>query len=195
MKRIITFCLMATLCLLVASCGNRSRSGMSQKEKQIADELVGEIADGTTVGYTGNAGKDLKKLDNKNYVGIVKGIFGVDVSPMGSWNLDKAYSPNKVNNVDIIYSNNGEVDEDAIVKNLFEKCQAIAEDGLHKVDIDFSTFSMTPGKKYANYADLKAEGETSWFYKYKGQDIHTDITVFSEAKSRIEYQFLMTATK
>lgn len=199
MKQILSSCLLTAMGLLAVSCGNqgnKNAEGISQESAEaIAEEIVGDLPEGSTVGYTGDAATDLKNLDETNYVEITKGIFGVDITPQAGWEVYQAKSPNKVNNVDVIFTNAGEVDEDAIISDIFTKCQAVAKDGLYKVDMDWNTGKMSRGEKLADYAALKATGSGMWFYDYNDMAVLCSPSARSKAtKSFIEYSFTLTKT-
>ena len=152
MKKILSAAFAAILCLMSASCGNNaSKSGNKGTGSEAIDELVKEIEesskDGGIVGYTGDAGAALKKLDDKNYVSVIKQVFGVDVAPQAGWTVYSAKSPNKVNNADVIYTNEGEVNSESVSRPFIEQILSITEDGVYVTKTDYNTLKITKGEK------------------------------------------------
>ncbi|MCQ2143063.1 MAG: hypothetical protein MJY56_03235 [Bacteroidales bacterium] len=199
MKKILIAAFAATLCLMSVSCGNNAgKSANKGTGSEALDELVKEIEDsskdGGIVGYTGDAGAALEKLDDKNYVSVIKQVFGVDVAPQSGWTVYSAKSPNKVNNADVIYSNEGEVDSESITRSFVEQILSIAEDGVYATDTDFNTLKITKGKKIETYEDYKsyACGENI-YYVYGGKGIMASAYTRSSARSTIEYTFTLAA--
>ena len=198
MKKILSAAFAAILCLMSASCGNNaSKSGNKGTGSEAIDELVKEIEesskDGGIVGYTGDAGAALKILDDKNYVSVIKQVFGVDVAPQAGWTVYSAKSPNKVNNADVIYTNEGEVNSESVSRPFIEQILSITEDGVYVTKTDYNTLKITKGEKIESYEDYKsyASGENI-YYVYGGKGIMASVYTRSSAKSTIEYTFTLT---
>ena len=199
MKKIFIAALAASLCMMAVSCGNNSgsKSGNKGTGSEAIDELVKEIEesskDGGIVGYTGDAGAALEKLDDKNYVSVIKQVFGVDVAPQAGWTVYSAKSPNKVNNADVIYTNEGEVDSQAISKAFCEQILAVTEDGMYTTDMDYNTFKISKGTKIESFEDYMANAMgQNVYYVYGGKGIMASANTRSSAKSTIEYTFTLT---
>lgn len=198
MKKILSAAFAAILCLMLASCGNNaSKSGNKGTGSEALDGFVKEIEesskDGGIVGYTGDAGAALEKLDGKNYVSIIKPVFGVDVTPQAGWAVYSAKSPNKVNNADVIYTNEGEVDSQAISKAFCEQILAVTEDGMYTTDMDYNTFKISKGTKIESFEDYIANAMGhNVYYVYGGKGIMASANTRSSAKSTIEYTFTLT---
>ena len=198
MKKILSAAFAAILCLMSASCGNNaSKSGNKGTGSEALDGFVKEIEesskDGGIVGYTGDAGAALKKLDDKNYVSVIKQVFGVDVAPQAGWTVYSAKSPNKVNNADVIYTNEGEVDSQAISKAFCEQILAVTEDGMYTTDMDYNTFKISKGTKIESFEDYMANAMgQNVYYVYGGKGIMASVYTRSSAKSTIEYTFTLT---
>ena len=198
MKKILSAAFAAILCLMSASCGNNaSKSGNKGTGSEALDGFVKEIEesskDGGIVGYTGDAGAALKKLDDKNYVSVIKQVFGVDVAPQAGWTVYSAKSPNKVNNADVIYTNEGEVDSQAISKAFCEQILAVTEDGMYTTDMDYNTFKISKGTKIESFEDYMANAMgQNIYYVYGGKGIMASANTRSSAKSTIEYTFTLT---
>ena len=198
MKKILSAAFAAILCLMSASCGNNaSKSGNKGTGSEALDGFVKEIEesskDGGIVGYTGDAGAALEKLDGKNYVSVIKQVFGVDVTPQAGWAVYSAKSPNKVNNADVIYTNEGEVDSQAISKAFCEQILAVTEDGMYTTDMDYNTFKISKGTKIESFEDYMANAMgQNVYYVYGGKGIMASVYTRSSAKSTIEYTFTLT---
>ena len=198
MKKILSAAFAAILCLMSASCGNNaSKSGNKGTGSEALDGFVKEIEesskDGGIVGYTGDAGAALKKLDDKNYVSVIKQVFGVDVAPQAGWAVYSAKSPNKVNNADVIYTNEGEVNSESVSRPFIEQILSITEDGVYVTKTDYNTLKITKGEKIESYEDYKsyASGKNI-YYVYGGKGIMASVYTRSSAKSTIEYTFTLT---
>lgn len=200
MKKTLISVSAAVLCIVAVSCGNRSGKNDnangdidSKAVKELAKEIEKSSKDGGIVGYTGDAGAALKTMDSDNFLPIVKGIFGVDVTPLDGWTVYQAKSPNKVNNASVIYKNAGPVDGDAVQKAFFDQVLACAEDGVNTLELDFNTFKISKGEAVASLEDYKAkalsQGKTI-YYKYGGKGIQASCHARStETASVIEYSF------
>ena len=199
MKKIFIAALAASLCMMAVSCGNNSgsKSGNKGTGSEAIDELAKEIEesskDGGIVGYTGDAGAALKKLDDKNYVSVIKQVFGVDVAPQAGWTVYSAKSPNKVNNADVIYTNEGEVNSESVSRPFIEQILSITEDGVYVTKTDYNTLKITKGERIESYEDYKsyASGKNI-YYVYGGKGIMASVYTRSSAKSTIEYTFTLT---
>lgn len=198
MKKVIIVVMAVAMGVLAVSCGNKAKSSDAENAVQkLADEIEANTPDGSIVGYTGDAAEGLKKLDKTNFLPIVKGIYGVDITPDANWELKMAHSPNHVNNVEVMWTNPGPIDGDAIKKAIFEQILSITEDGICVLDLDFNTFKLSKGDKLESYEDYKAKasGKTI-YYVYKGEGIQADFSADSyDDASYIIYKFVLTTIK
>ena len=196
MKKLVLAAAAAVVCLLAVSCGNQSNNKSSNKDNNALEQLVDEIeanSEGGIVGYTGDAGAALKTLDDSNYAAIVKTIYGVNIKPADSWKLYSAKSPNKVNNANIMFTNEGEIDETAVKNDFVEQLLNITEDGVYTIDLDFDTLKLSKGDKIESFEDYleKAPGK-SLYYVYGGKGIQASASTRSSATSTVEYSFTLT---
>lgn len=196
MKKIVIVAMAAAMCVFAVSCGNNKSNkdnGGNGAAESLAKEIAENTPEGAIVGYTGDAAADLKKLDATNYQSIVKGIFGVDVTPQEGWTVYKAKSPNGVNNADIIFTKEGDIEEQEVKRAFVNQLLEVSEDGVYTLNIDFDTFAISKGDKIESFEDFveKASGK-SLYYVYGGKGIQGSASARSASKSVVEYQLCLT---
>ena len=99
MKKIITIALVLVLALsLLIACGNNGNSsppGTSQGNND------------TTPSNNNGGGTAVKGITVDNWTTVVKDNYGLDLTMPDGWEVTKAYSPNNVDNVKVLYKTGG----------------------------------------------------------------------------------------
>lgn len=181
--------ILCTACIIgFTACGH---SGETSSAEKIAESM--DLPEEGMHGYSGSAGEALQNVTDNNYIDIAQGIFGIDVALQDGWTLKSATSPNKVNNLKIVYEiADADADINAITKSYYDQCLAIATDGVYAVKMDYNTGAVNRGEKYADYESYKAQsgGMDMWSYDYNGQTIQF---TFSSWKKQVEITFVLTS--
>lgn len=188
MKKIALLILCSIGVILMSSCGN-SNENDNQAAEEVAKKM--DLPKDGTQGYSGNAGEALKNVTDGNYVTIAKDLFGLNVAPQDGWSLKSAKSPNKVNNLNIVYEM---ADADAaietVAKAYFDQCLAVAADGVSSMKLDFNTGALNVGDKFADYDAYKAQsgGSHMWTYDYNDKSVQFTI---SSWKKQLEINMVL----
>lgn len=177
MKKIALLILCSIGVIMMSSCGNSNENKQAEEVAKKMD-LPKEGVHGSE-----NAGDGLQNVTDGNYVGIAKDLFGLNVAAQDGWTLKSAKSPNKVNNLNVVYEMaDADAEIETVAKAYFDQCLAVAADGVSSMKMDYNTGALNVGDKFADYASYRAQSDGShmWTYDYNGKSIQFTISAWKK---------------
>lgn len=149
--------LIALAAMTIVACGGASKSNEQAEAPAEASELAAEP-------QTEQKFDNLADVTDANYTELVKAICGVDPNPAEGLKISKAYgSPGNAN---LMFEGAKGIEERDLQKAIFERCQAVADDGtIYTIKSDPQN-GIQKGEPIKTFDDFKG---INWAYGYNGQ--------------------------
>ena len=167
MKRIIS--LIAIILCLVACSNNNDNKDANMPTRDNDTNKQSEVT--------------IANISDSNYEAVLKDAFGLEMSKELKFTITKATSPNKVNNVDIQYTYDEEINGKEIIESYFNECLKIG--GVYQQNIDWDTLAISKGTSYTDFETCFNSEATyfdsfysvMWLYDYKDKHVQFSLNI------------------
>lgn len=172
MKKKVLFVLLAlVMCFTLVGCGNNESTNSGN-------------GNSGTSGGSEQSGGDLKTVSTSNYKSVVKDLFGIDIIDVSGWEIEKAESPNKVNNLNLDFKITTSSDGKEIVEQYYNKAVDVSSDGVYTYSYNNETYKMIKDTKYNSFEECYEKSsnnddfhQISFIYDYNGKNIYFTMTI------------------
>ncbi|MDR1927464.1 MAG: hypothetical protein LBQ33_02350 [Oscillospiraceae bacterium] len=136
MKKTIALALALVLALsLLTACGSSDSTGATGGNSGTPETSQG----GNDTTPSNSGGTAVKDITADNWVMVVKDNYGLDLTMPNGWEVSEAYSPNKVDNVKVLYKTGGATTGEDQAKAMFAACQSAGT--VNKASFDEAVMS------------------------------------------------------
>jgi len=139
---------------------------------------------GNSGGSSNQNGGNLENVSTSNYKSVVKDLFGIDIIDVSGWQIEKAESPNKVNNLNLDFEITTTGSGKEILEQYYDKAVAVSKDGVYSYTYNNETYKMIKDTKYNSFEECYGKSsnnddfhQMSFIYDYNGKNIYFTMTI------------------